>query len=596
MSRSTPHSRPSARPVAGPGAGSPGALGRFALAAALLTAGGLFARPAEAAPLWLAQDAPELAHLPSEEIGASPAELKDAAELRYAEGRLEEAALLYHQLAEASEEVAAKVRALIDAAWLEHRLGNDVDSLATLTGALVLDPDYPFEPGNFTQQFVDLYHEAIRDALTQREAMAGERNEAAIERVNAGDLAGAERLFEEALELKPNDPLLLGNLAITELRLDHQEKAAAAYQKVLALDRAAAHTLISEELRLQALTALGAIFLDMGSYEDAASNLEEAVRRKPGARQAWQNLGVARRRLGDRSAAIEAFKAAYELDRTDPDLAGNLAQVYLDDERWAEAATLLTEVTAAFPARADLWLRLGLAREQEGNVGRALDAYESALANDAENAQGIAEQAAVRLAYGALSRQEPARAAGAARRLTEWHPDDVEAWTYLGLALLQGEDATGAAEAFRRSSELAPTAADGPNNLGSALQAAGDLRGAEAAFRSALERQPDFAVATTNLEQVRQQLAAPTRALGIRFVDAGESAASDGAAVAEILPDTIADLAKLRVGDVIVRLGDTAIDSAEAFRDRVFDQPLSGVVELEVLRQGKTKRLKLRMP
>jgi tetratricopeptide (TPR) repeat protein len=563
----------------------------------LLGVGALCAGPAGAGPLLLApQEAPELAHLPSGEADASPAELRDTAELRYAEGRLEEAALLYHQLAEASDDVAAKVRALIDAAWLEHRLGNDVDALATLTGALVLDPEYPFEPGNFTQQFVDIYHESIRDALVQREAMAGERNEAAIERVNANDLAGAARLFEEALELKPNDPLLLGNLAITELRLDHPEKAAAAYQKVLALDRAADHALISEELRLQALTALGAIFLDMGSYEDAATSLEEAVRRKPDARQAWQNLGIARRRLGDRSAAIEAFKAAYELDRTDPDLAGNLARVYLDDERWSEATLLLTEATAAFPERAELWLRLGLARERLGDVGAALDAYESALARDENNAQGLGEQAAGRLAYGALSRQEPARAAGAARRLTEWHPDDVEAWTYLGLALLQGEDATGAAEAFRRSSELAPTAADGPNNLGSALQSAGDLRGAEAAFRRALDRQPDFQVAATNLEQVRQQLAAPTRALGIHFVDGGDSATTGGAAVAEVAPDTIADLAKLRVGDVIVRLGDSAIENAEAFRDRVYDEPLSGVVELEVLREGKPKRLKLRMP
>lgn len=562
----------------------------------LLGVGALGAWPAVAAPLRVAQDVPELAHLPSEEAGANPTEIREAAELRYAEGRLEEAALLYHQLAEASEAVGDRVRALIDAAWLEHRLGNDVDALATLTGALVLDPEYPFEPGNFTQQFVDIYHEAIRDALAQREAMAGDRNEAAIERVNAGDLAGAARLFEEALELKPNDPLLLGNLAITELRLDHQEKAAAAYQKVLALDRAADHTLIGEELRLQALTALGAIFLDMGSYEDAASNLEEAVRRKPDARQAWQNLGVARRRLGDRPAAIDAFKAAYELDRSDPDLAGNLAQVYLDDERWPEAADLLAEVTAAFPERADLWLSLGLARERLGDVGAALDAYESALANDRDNAQGLGAQAAGRVAYGALSRQEPARAAAAARRLTEWHPDDAEAWTYLGLALLQGEDATGAAEAFRRSSELAPTAPEGPNNLGSALQSAGDLRGAEAAFRTALDRQPDFPMATANLEQVRQQLAAPTRALGIRFTDSGDSATTGGAAVAEVVPDTIADLAKLRVGDVIVRLGGSAIENAEAFRDRVYDVPLAGVVELEVLREGKTKRLKLRMP
>ena len=527
---------------------------------------------------------------------SSPQEIRDLAELRYAEGRLEEAALLYHQLAEASTDATDRVRALIDAAWLEHRLGNDSDALTTLTGALVLEPEYPFEPGNFTQQFVDIYHEAVRNALAEREALAGDRNQEAIARSEAGDLEEASSLFAQALELKPNDPLLLGNLAITELRLGRREEAAAAYQKVLALDRSAGHTLIDEELRLQALTALGAIFLDMGAYEDAASHLEEAVQRQPNGRVAWQNLGVARQRLGDRDGAIEALAQAYALAPDDPDLAGSLAQAHLDAEQWSQAAELLGRVTAAFPERADLWLRLGLARERLGDTAPALDAFEAALRVDGENREGLAEQAAMRLAYGALRNQESERAAAAARRLTAWRPEDVEAWTYLGLALLQAGDAEAAAEAFRRSSELAPEAAEGPNNLGSALQAQGDLRGAEAAFREAIEREPGFEVGTANLEQVRQQLAAPTRALGIRFTEEGEAGGSEGATVAAVGTDTIADLAKLRLGDVIVRIGATPIESAEAFRDRVYDQPLSGIVELEVLREGKPKKLKLRMP
>lgn len=529
------------------------------------------------------------------QAGSDPASLIARAEDRYSEGDLEGALALYLQAAGGTGGERERARALVGAAWLQHRLERDAEAQANLTRALVLDAQLPFQPSYYDAPFVDLYRDAERDAIQERERLAAERNRGAIRALDAGDNATARRLLEAALDAKPNDPVLVGNLALLDLREGNRDAAIAGYQKVLALDRSGAGEPIDGELRIQALTVLGALFLGLEAYEDAVANLEEAVARAPDHRTAWHNLGAARRGLGDTAGAVEALERAHALGPAEVGVLRDLVGALADRRAWSRIEQLLTPATAGGEAAASphLWLELGNARQRLGDRGGSIAAFEKVLALDPDRRLGLADQAASPLAYQLLAAGDNRRAEQVAARLAAWRPDYMEAWSYLGLARLRAGDAAGAAQAFTRARELAPRDGETVNNLGMALEAQGDIDGAEAAFRAALSLAPELAIARTNLDRIHVLRRAPTRALGLRLSDTGGSVR--GARVAEVVPGSIADLAKLQVDDIIVTLGETPIASAEEFRRAAYDHPPKGLVMVEVIRGEKSKRLKLRV-
>ncbi|MBM3988780.1 MAG: tetratricopeptide repeat protein [Planctomycetes bacterium] len=128
-------------------------------------------------------------------------------------------------------------------------------------------------------------------------------NELALALEEAGDLPGALRLWQRALELDPNYGRPWSNLGRLALAEGDLERAERCLRRAAELGRgnALAHA------------NLGALLLRREKFAEAASSYAEATRRAPGMAHAWRGLGKARLALGDYYEAERAAWRAHEL-------------------------------------------------------------------------------------------------------------------------------------------------------------------------------------------------------------------------------------------------------------------------------------------
>jgi len=125
----------------------------------------------------------------------------------------------------------------------------------------------------------------------------------------AGDPAGARQAYEEALGYDGDNWITLNNLAYLlsdqfgedELALPYAERAVAAADNVHTLD------------------TLGWIYVGLGEYSLAVTQLRRVVRLDPGAALSYYHLGEAYRRSGQLDEAADILKRGRDLARADND-------------------------------------------------------------------------------------------------------------------------------------------------------------------------------------------------------------------------------------------------------------------------------------
>ncbi len=100
------------------------------------------------------------------------------------------------------------------------------------------------------------------------------------------------------------------------------------------------------------------VYIAMGKYTEAKSNLTKAVDIRPDYAPAWDALGVVYSKTGDNVSAIEAFKKALNLFPDYIEAHWDIAQVYIDTGDTEEAKKHLVEIirldkTGGFAIRAN---------------------------------------------------------------------------------------------------------------------------------------------------------------------------------------------------------------------------------------------------
>jgi tetratricopeptide (TPR) repeat protein len=539
-----------------------------------------------------------------------------AAEERYAAGDLEGAAALYRQLAVVTGAPRERLRLLVAAAWLEHQLQRGAEAFELLRQGLTDVPDYPFQPQNYSQDFVDIYVKARERALADRRQRAKDLVQRSLQESAADDLGRARASLVQALALAPDDPFALYYLALAEMKAGRRDEAVAGFERVLAVEATRPGT-VPAEVRSSALASLGKLYYEKGLLEDAQRYLEQAVALEPDSPRIWNTLGLTHRKSGDAAGAERAFRQALALSPESGEAANNLALVLFDAQRWPESVALLGGVTTRDPTDTLGWLNLGLAQRGAGDRARARASLQRVIALDGQNRAGLAASAATYLAIVAYEDGDAAGAVAAARQALAWRQDDVVAWTYLGLSQQLQKDYAGARESFQRALALDPARPENHNNLGTALLLAGDLAGAEAAFRQALTIRPGFTTAQANLDQVLvRQVAAkagdgaatPPKAdpgkprrqpkpLGVRFSDADFTYLDlHGAVVESVSGQSPAERAGLRRGDVVLGVDGNRIEGPQHLLRYL--RNLTGerdYVEIDILREGQPKRIKVDM-
>ncbi len=118
---------------------------------------------------------------------------------------------------------------------------------------------------------------------------------------------------------------------------------------------------------------------DAGSYADARTSFEAAVKKAPGNYEAQYNLGMACEKLGDLPAAEAAYKAALAAKPDLDSAAAELSALYVDAGRTDEAISVARAGLAKSPGSAALHENLGVALAARGDQDGATSELAQAI-------------------------------------------------------------------------------------------------------------------------------------------------------------------------------------------------------------------------
>ncbi len=117
---------------------------------------------------------------------------------------------------------------------------------------------------------------------------------------------------------------------------------------------------------------------DSGNFESARRSFEAAAKKNPRDYEALYNLGMACERLGDKSSAEAAYKAALEVKPDLESAAAELCALYVDGGRIDAALTVGKAALALHPRSAALHENVGVALATHGDQENAVHELEEA--------------------------------------------------------------------------------------------------------------------------------------------------------------------------------------------------------------------------
>jgi tetratricopeptide (TPR) repeat protein len=371
----------------------------------------------------------------------------------------------------------------------------------------------------------------------------------------AGQWAGAARLYQQILRERPDDADALHLLGVLNHQQGQHARAAELIGRAIALrpNAAAFHCNLSESCRAlgqheraaeccrtalrlepnspEGLCGLGLALAGLGRWTEAVVHYRQVLRQRPDYLPAHNALGLALRHLGQFEAAQAHFGWAVHMSQTAVPPRVNLARLLLDRGRPADALPYCCEAVRLQPGMAELHHLLGNAMRDLKNYPQAEAAYREALRLAPDFAQAQADLGALLRQQGRLldalpwlqraaQRQEqdlPAWVALAEvyeelgrhaesipcwRRVLDLDPGYLDAHLFLGCALQHQGKGAEAAACFQTMLRLQPLSPAPHMAVAGLHEEQGDLAEAEAAYRAALRVRPNFAPAYARLAKL----------------------------------------------------------------------------------------------
>jgi len=302
----------------------------------------------------------------------------------------------------------------------------------------------------------------------------------ARERLQRGDIAGAQYLCEQILRSAPRNPDALCLLALSQLMNGRPRDAVPLFEQSITVDArngmalehlGVAHLMLGRHgeaekvlRRAVALSGapasvsmrLGVALLGLQKYDEAIRYLKQALARAPEDADTRLNLGRALAQAGNTAAAREQFDAVLQRDPGRVEAAFNLGILALQTDELDQARAWFERVLAQAPHYADAMASLGVVYQQEGKLAEARDRFQAALRLAPGLPAAHEGMAAVCRAQG--------RTAEAIEHLSALlRTDDAQAAALAALAdaLFEMGQLDEAVETARRLSEAHPTEASG---------------------------------------------------------------------------------------------------------------------------------------
>lgn len=349
-----------------------------------------------------------------------------------------------------------------------------------------------------------------------------------------GDLTAAAAAFGRAAELAPTEALYAIHQAMTLAELGQGTEAIAAIEAALQRRPGHADALIARALILQRMgrledavagarmavafhrdslrahQTLGTLLLKARRPAEAAEALSAAAQIDPQAVDAWVNLGVAQRDLGELDAAEASYRRALALVPNDPIAHNNLGNVLSAMGKHAEAAQAYR---TAISFKADY----AEAKANLANALRDLGEGEAALATLEDAAAAHPENAGVMNAYGNQLRiaEKFDKAVEVLRLAVALNGQSAEAHNNLALALTLKNKWEEAEGHFRIATSLKPDQPIISNNHGALLLRMFRFDDAIKALGNAIAHDPAYDEAYCNLGVAHYMLGQSNEAIDV---------------------------------------------------------------------------------
>jgi len=230
---------------------------------------------------------------------------------------------------------------------------------------------------------------------------------------------------------------------------------------------------------------LGVLHAQHGRYPEAARLLSQSAG-STGNPSVYVALGRARRALGDRNGALEAYRKALAAHPDHPGALVGLAHL-----SFSSAARVSGGVEGADPSRSVAWMRTATDLAVQGRLSEAADAFARVYAAEAVTVSLGSEPGSPLVGL--------SRTGAGIRRVQSARAMDAGSDAY------RRGDTDAAREAFQAAAALDPELADAELMLGLMAADAGELSRAEVHFRSALFSDPANAPAYVALGTVQQE-------------------------------------------------------------------------------------------
>jgi tetratricopeptide (TPR) repeat protein len=224
------------------------------------------------------------------------------------------------------------------------------------------------------------------------------------QRIDPNMLRRAIESYQRVTELDPEDIASLVFLGRLQRAAGNIDAAGRSFDRALALNPD------NED----ALVGRASVYADKGDSEAAAELFARAAEKNPSP-ASWQRLAAAYEQMKEYKLAAETIRKALALNPPNAaDLRKALAQDLLNAGQYEQAVEAWEAVAAEDNEDAEAWLRVSQLHMQLGNLAKAREASEKALAIDAQNVEVAFNQVSILQAEG-----KPREAIQALRKLLD---------------------------------------------------------------------------------------------------------------------------------------------------------------------------------
>ena len=292
-----------------------------------------------------------------------------------------------------------------------------------------------------------------------------------------GKLDQAEKYYQQAIALWPQQPEFPFGLGIVFLKQNKYDPAEAAFLKALAIDAR----------YVRALVNLGAIAYHKHQYEQALQYFNQALALEPGNASAYINRGNCHQRKGNAELAANDFEKAIELNGADKAAHYNLGNLKLSLKENDKALAHYEEALKIDPCYAEAYFNKALIYYNQKKYELAVEFYLKAIQNKKDYIDAY-----INIAVALFSLNKPLKALQYYQVVIQLDPTNFTAYANMGNTLRKLRRRDDAVKCYQHALKLNDKLYEAHYNVGQVYRELHQYDQSIHHFERALEIKPDY--------------------------------------------------------------------------------------------------------